>query len=82
MKRPYPFSLDIPPAQSLYYNSKFPPVIQPISRSDESASFGNGGAFNLHPVTSFRFTTNYYCFASNLCVLIFTSDEYIFRMKP
>lgn len=44
MKRPYPFSLDNPPAPS--FNYKFPTLVGPI-RSDESASCGNGGTFNF-----------------------------------
>ncbi|WKA12026.1 hypothetical protein VitviT2T_029465 [Vitis vinifera] len=44
VKRPYPFSLDNPPGPS--FNSKFPTFDAPI-RSDESASYGNGGTFIL-----------------------------------
>ncbi|PSR95711.1 hypothetical protein CEY00_Acc21735 [Actinidia chinensis var. chinensis] len=54
MKRPYPFSLDNPPGHS--FPCKFPPTYVPaISRSDESASCGNGGILSLEPInTIFR----------------------------
>ncbi|XP_021684258.2 uncharacterized protein LOC110667654 isoform X2 [Hevea brasiliensis] len=45
MKRPYPFALDNPPGPS--FPSKFPPIVHPIGRSDESFSFGNAGTFNF-----------------------------------
>ncbi|GFZ07540.1 hypothetical protein Acr_19g0004770 [Actinidia rufa] len=47
MKRPYPFSLDNPPGHS--FPCKFPPT-PAISRSDESASCGNGGILSLEPI--------------------------------
>ena len=44
-KRPYPFSLDNPPRPSFNYN--LPAInVAPI-RSDESASCGNEGMFNI-----------------------------------
>ena len=46
VKRPYPFSLENPPG--LCFNSKFPSFSVPI-RSDESASYGNGGTLVLDP---------------------------------
>ncbi|KAG8657927.1 uncharacterized protein LOC110610681 isoform X1 [Manihot esculenta] len=50
LKRPYPFALDNPPGPS--FPCKFPPVVRPIGRSDESASFANGGTFNFIPANS------------------------------
>ncbi|KAL7218333.1 hypothetical protein ACSBR2_011576 [Camellia fascicularis] len=48
MKRPYPFHLDNPPGPS--FPCKFPPIFVPlITRSDESASCGNGGTVNIEP---------------------------------
>ncbi|XP_057473616.1 uncharacterized protein LOC130762015 isoform X2 [Actinidia eriantha] len=49
LKRPYPFSLDNPPGHS--FPCKFPPTYVPVvSRSDESASCGNGGTLSLEPI--------------------------------
>ncbi|CAL5390758.1 unnamed protein product [Camellia sinensis] len=48
MKRPYPFPPDNPPGPS--FPCKFPPIfVPPITRSDESASCGNGGTVNIEP---------------------------------
>ena len=48
LKRPYPFSLDNPPGHS--FPCKFPPTYVPtVSKSDESASCGNGGTLSLEP---------------------------------
>ncbi|KAL7218335.1 hypothetical protein ACSBR2_011578 [Camellia fascicularis] len=48
MKRPYPFPPDNPPGPS--FPCKFPPIfVPPFTRSDESASCGNGGTVNNEP---------------------------------
>ncbi|CAL5393531.1 unnamed protein product [Camellia sinensis] len=48
MKRPYPFPPNNPPGPS--FPCKFPPIfVPPITRSDESASCGNGGTVNIEP---------------------------------
>ncbi|KAH9763841.1 hypothetical protein KPL70_001310 [Citrus sinensis] len=50
MKRPYPFSIDHPPAFStLHY--KIPPIVHPrvISRSEDSASCGRGHTLIFEP---------------------------------
>ncbi|CAK9151677.1 unnamed protein product [Ilex paraguariensis] len=48
MKRPYPFSLDNPPGLS--FPGKFPPTyFAPVSKSDDSASCGNGDTLNIEP---------------------------------
>ncbi|KAJ7948716.1 Actin cytoskeleton-regulatory complex protein pan1, putative isoform 1 [Quillaja saponaria] len=44
MKRPYPLSLDNPSGRS--FNYKLPAFVAPM-RSDQAASWGNGGTFNF-----------------------------------
>ncbi|XP_050216194.1 uncharacterized protein LOC126667264 [Mercurialis annua] len=43
-KRPYPFYVENPA-----FHCKFPTVVNPIGRSDESTSFGHATTFNLIP---------------------------------